>query len=88
MFEFKRELPKKNDTKVVIGIVRRVVVDIETVRIEVADVDAVTVGIGNCLLSSIGTENRGLLFGFNRIYILSFLYFIWEQSAKIIRHLH
>ena len=41
------ELPKDHDTEVVIGIAGRIVVDIPAVGIEVADVDAVAVRIGN-----------------------------------------
>jgi hypothetical protein len=55
-------LPSRGEAQVVIVVVIPVVVDIETLRIEVANIDTVAVRVNKiCLLSSRGTESRGLL---------------------------
>ena len=39
----KIKLPGDDDTQVVVGLVRRVVADVEAIRVEITDVDAVAV---------------------------------------------
>jgi hypothetical protein len=54
-------LPSRGEAQVVIVIVIPVVVDIETLRIEVANIDTVAIRVNKiCLLSSRDTESRGL----------------------------
>jgi len=55
-------LPSGSEAQVVVVVVIPVVVDIETIRIEVANIDTVAIRVKKiCLLSSKGTESRGLL---------------------------
>jgi hypothetical protein len=55
-------LPSRGEAQVVIVVVIPIVVDIETLGIEVANVDAVAIRVKKiCLLSSRDTESRGLL---------------------------
>ena len=70
------EVPGRPETDVVVAVVVPVV-DVETLGIEVADVDAVTVRVEILLVPIRVTENRGLLP--LQVYILPSLNFIWEQ---------
>jgi hypothetical protein len=62
----------------VVAVVVPVVVDVETVLVEVADVDTIAVrGDVVCPSSSVAPEVEVYR---SRAYILSFLYFIREQA--------
>ena len=56
-------MPGHDNAQVVVGVVGLVPVDVEAIGIEVANVDAVAVGVQPivCLFSSIVTESRALL---------------------------
>ena len=70
-------LPSRGQTDVVVAVVVPVVVDVQPVRIEVADVDPVAVRVDMLPASVRVTGTRGLQPV--RAYILSFLNFIREQ---------
>jgi len=71
------EVPSGGNADVVVAVVVPVVVDVETLRIEVAHVDVVAVRVdADCSLPSKPPEIEVYR---PKAYILSFLYFIREQ---------
>jgi hypothetical protein len=62
-------------------VVRPVVVDIETIGVEVADDDTVAVRVPIFYSPSSLALEIEVYFPLKRDYILSFLYFIWEQPS-------
>jgi len=76
-FRIAERLPGGGQTKIVVGVVVPVVVDLETVGIEPADIHAVTVRVERLSASIYVTEARGL--PLQKAYILLLLNFIWEQ---------
>ena len=75
-------LPRGGQADVVVAVVVPVVVDIEPVLVEVADIDTVAVRSDIvCPSSSVALEIEVYC---QTAYILSFLYFIREQATELL----
>ncbi len=71
-----RRLPCRRETEIVVALVVPVVVDVETLVVEIADVDVIAVRVAVCPFPSMtrfvrGTGPRGLLKEFPRILMSS-----------------
>ena len=57
--EMERRLPGRGETEVVVPVVVPVVVDVQTLRVEVADVDAVAIRVEYCPFPSVAPGVEG-----------------------------